>query len=140
MTADGPAKGIPFLESAFADRYGSALLDAVRESAAHARSEGYYPALVLDNAMADETGTDGLLDCWRTWWLHQTDIGLVYRTYLECLAVRDGYAKVFDTMSEPMRVGSSLPALSPGGHDVLPAVVVTLNDKIPLREMVRSSQ
>ncbi|MET0390218.1 MAG: hypothetical protein ABW321_29875 [Polyangiales bacterium] len=82
-----------FLNEELTDEYVSAMVDAVRESTASVQQVCYPTALI--DAVDDRDPSD-ILDDWRAFWLHGTDAGLIYKTYRECLGLRDGYAGAFE--------------------------------------------
>jgi hypothetical protein len=85
----------PFLDEHFLEEYSTAILAAMRQSTAQSRKVTSLPPQLIDLALEDAANTDEVLSDWRSWWLHRTDAGLVYRTFRECLAIQDGYVKVF---------------------------------------------
>lgn len=114
---------IPYLVEEFSNAYGLRMRDAVRSAVSQVRSDVCYPPAVIDFALSENEDADEVLGDWRSWWLYSTDVGLIYRVYRECLAVQNGYEKVFGGTPQGDPTIKRTQALSP------PPIVVDVGIK-----------
>jgi hypothetical protein len=108
-----------YLDAERFERYAGSLCDALYETlASHGHEARYAHSLLASlDEVEDDAATDELMRDFRSWWLHQTDAGLIYRTQLECAGLRDGYVEVFGAPAMLDVIGS-------GDDHVLTAPIV----------------
>jgi hypothetical protein len=107
-----------FLLRDFSDEYAARMKLKIRQASCQARTTFAFPIEIIDGSVEDDENTDVFLDAYRSWWVHQTDAGLVYRALKECVAIQGGYETAFP---------ESMPALPADGAPTakyLPAPVV----------------
>jgi hypothetical protein len=84
-----------WLSKEFTDAYAERVRARTRELYRPGGNDAFtFPVEVL-NAQYEAGDKEDVLSEYREWWLYGTDAGLVYRVYVECAAVRDGYSDAF---------------------------------------------
>lgn len=103
-----PSGTIPWLHQPFSDAYGKEIMQESKELWFRNPDNVYIlPPSIIDAAWEGDSLEDAqaALRSYRTWWLHHTDAGLVYRAWCECSGVAQGYE-----VGWPEEVGALLPA------------------------------